>query len=29
VIPGRERPALLLLFVGSGCAALVYEVVWF
>lgn len=22
-------PALLLLFVGSGCAALVYEVVWF
>lgn len=29
MIPGRERPALLLLFVGSGCAALVYEVVWF
>jgi len=23
------RPALLLLFVGSGCAALIYEVVWF
>jgi spermidine synthase len=22
-------PALLLLFVGSGCAALVYEIVWF
>src|SRR5437588_4014277 len=22
-------PALLLLFVGSGCAALIYEVVWF
>ncbi len=25
----RFTPALLLLFVGSGCAALVYEVVWF
>jgi spermidine synthase len=26
----REHlPALLLLFVGSGCAALVYEIVWF
>lgn len=25
----RARPLLLLLFVGSGCAALVYEVVWF
>jgi spermidine synthase len=25
----RYTPALLLLFVGSGCAALVYEVVWF
>lgn len=23
------RPVLLLLFVGSGCAALVYEIVWF
>src|SRR5690606_3476900 len=22
-------PALLLLFVGSGCAALIYQVVWF
>ena len=22
-------PAMLLLFVGSGCAALIYEVVWF
>src|SRR5258706_13734604 len=22
-------PALLLLFIGSGCAALIYEVVWF
>src|SRR5256885_1595394 len=22
-------PALVLLFVGSGCAALIYEVVWF
>ena len=25
----RLLPAMLLLFVGSGCAALVYEVVWF
>jgi spermidine synthase len=25
----RWLPALLLLFIGSGCAALVYEVVWF
>ncbi len=25
----RLLPALVLLFVGSGCAALVYEVVWF
>ena len=24
----RWLPALLLLFVGSGCAALIYEVVW-
>jgi len=33
-IPGRDAgqrwlPALLLLFIGSGCAALIYEVVWF
>jgi spermidine synthase len=27
--PRRYMPALLLLFVLSGCAALVYEVVWF
>jgi len=28
--PGpRFLPGLLLLFVGSGCAALIYEVVWF
>src|SRR5215204_5474333 len=26
---GRWLPALLVLFVGSGCAALIYEVVWF
>ena len=26
---GRFLPALIVLFVGSGCAALVYEVVWF
>lgn len=25
---GRYLPALLLLFFGSGCAALIYEVVW-
>jgi spermidine synthase len=25
----RYLPALLFLFVGSGCAALVYEIVWF
>jgi spermidine synthase len=27
--PRRFLPALLLLFVGSGCAALIYEIVWF
>ena len=29
--PGSARflPLLLLLFVGSGCAALIYEIVWF
>lgn len=26
---GRFTPLLLLLFAGSGCAALIYEVVWF
>jgi spermidine synthase len=26
---GKVLPALLLLFVGSGCAALIYEVIWF
>src|SRR5262249_57920825 len=25
----RVLPVLLLLFAGSGCAALIYEVVWF
>ena len=25
----RYRPLLLALFVGSGCAALIYEIVWF
>ncbi len=25
----RFLPALLILFVGSGCAALIYEIVWF
>jgi spermidine synthase len=27
--PRRFLPAMLLLFVGSGCAALIYEIVWF
>jgi spermidine synthase len=27
--PRRFLPALILLFVGSGCAALIYEIVWF
>ena len=27
--PRRFLPALLLLFAGSGCAALIYEIVWF
>ncbi|MEP6919282.1 MAG: fused MFS/spermidine synthase, partial [Acidobacteriota bacterium] len=27
--PRRVLPVLLLLFVGSGCAALIYEIVWF
>jgi spermidine synthase len=27
--PSSALPALLFLFVGSGCAALIYEVVWF
>ena len=27
--PHRLLPLLLLLFVGSGCAALIYEIVWF
>src|ERR1700723_3475278 len=26
---GRTLPLLLLLFLGSGCAALIYEIVWF
>src|ERR1700736_4163633 len=26
---GAPMPLLLMLFVGSGCAALIYEVVWF
>src|ERR1700740_2303229 len=26
---GRILPLLLLMFVGSGCSALIYEVVWF
>src|SRR5215210_4309268 len=25
----RYMPAMLLLFIGSGCAALIYEIVWF
>ena len=27
--PDHWLPAVLLLFVGSGCAALIYEIVWF
>ena len=27
--PSRFLPVMLVLFVGSGCAALVYEIVWF
>ena len=27
--PDQWLPVLLLLFVGSGCAALIYEIVWF
>jgi spermidine synthase len=27
--PRRFLPALVLLFLGSGCAALIYEIVWF
>src|SRR5437763_3429400 len=27
--PRRFLPLLLLLFAGSGCAALIYEIVWF
>ncbi len=27
--PRRHLPALVLLFIGSGCAALIYEIVWF
>src|SRR5437660_432161 len=29
VTPGRFLPLLLLMFVGSGCSALIYEIVWF
>jgi spermidine synthase len=28
-VPDRFHPLLLLLFFGSGCAALIYEIVWF
>src|SRR3984957_20072081 len=27
--PGPPLPLLLVLFIGSGCAALIYEIVWF
>src|SRR5204863_8299350 len=26
---GRVLPLLLMMFVGSGCSALIYEIVWF
>src|SRR5580698_1526295 len=25
----RQLPLLMILFIGSGCAALIYEIVWF
>ena len=25
----RFLPGLIVLFIGSGCAALIYEIVWF
>ena len=28
-VSNRSLPLVLLLFVGSGCAALIYEIVWF
>jgi len=28
-VANRFLPALVLLFIGSGCAALIYEIVWF
>src|SRR4051794_14689471 len=27
-VPRRFLPVLLVLFIGSGCAALIYEIVW-
>src|ERR1700758_2928593 len=29
VTTGRLLPLLLIMFVGSGCSALIYEIVWF
>src|SRR5215470_14133228 len=29
VTSGRFLPLLLIMFVGSGCSALIYEIVWF
>src|SRR5437879_4344474 len=29
ITSGRVLPLLLIMFVGSGCSALIYEVVWF
>ena len=28
-VSNRTFPLLVVLFVGSGCAALIYEIVWF
>ena len=28
-IADRLMPVLLVLFIGSGCSALIYEIVWF
>jgi spermidine synthase len=27
--PSRYLPLMLLLFAGSGCSALIYEIVWY
>src|SRR5579884_2589426 len=29
IAPNRYLPLLLIMFIGSGCSALIYEIVWF